>query len=240
MKGELSDVERAHAIYTKRNLALYDWWVLGFSNTRLWDCPTEKLLEHYRAHITANHLEVGVGTGFFPAKTMPPPPSRLALLDISRDCLDRAAKTLAAFQPEIHQGNLLEPLPPLGDRFHSIAVNYVLHCLPGRLERKAATVFDHLVPFLDDEGVVFGSTILGKDLPLPLAAKLAMRLYNRKGIFSNTQDSLGGIMEALSARFRTFNVEVSGCVVLFSGKGLRDAYRHTRPPGEAAKATATA
>ena len=28
--------------------------------------------------------------------------------------------------------------------------------------------------------------------------------YNRKGVFSNSQDSLGGIMEVLSARFRTF------------------------------------
>jgi hypothetical protein len=58
-------------------------------------------------------------------------------------------------------------------------------------------------------------------------AKFLMRHYNRKGIFSNTQDSLGGIMETLSKRFKTFNVEVCGCVVLFWGKGLRDGYRHT-------------
>jgi hypothetical protein len=71
MKAELSDVERAHAIYTKGNLAVYDWWVLGLSNAFIWHCPTEKLLDLYRAHITNNHLEVGVGTGYFPAKTMP-------------------------------------------------------------------------------------------------------------------------------------------------------------------------
>ena len=55
-----------------------------------------------------------------------------------------------------------------------------------------------------------------------------MNAYNRKGIFSNTQDSLGGIMETLSKRFKTFNVEVRGCVVLFSGKGLREIYRNER------------
>ena len=55
-----------------------------------------------------------------------------------------------------------------------------------------------------------------------------MNFYNRKGIFSNREDSLGSIMEALSKRFKTFNVEVEGCVVIFSGKGVRDSYRASR------------
>lgn len=238
MKAELSDVERAHAIYTKRNLAVYDWWVLGFSNAWLWHCPTEKLLELYRAHITANHLEVGAGTGFFPAKTMPSAQPRLALLDINRNCLEKAAKRLVAFRPELHQENVLEPLLIRGARFDSIAVNYVLHCLPGRLDQKAAAVFDHLAPHLEDDGVIFGSTLLGLDIQRPLFARMAMALYNRKGIFSNTQDSLGGLMEALSARFRTFNVEVCGCAVIFWGKGLREAYRKTPLPNSAATSAA--
>lgn len=238
MKAELSDVERAHAIYTKRNLAVYDWWVLGFSNAWLWHCPTEKLLELYRAHITANHLEVGAGTGFFPAKTMPSAQPRLALLDINRNCLEKAAKRLVAFRPELHQENVLEPLLIRGARFDSIAVNYVLHCLPGRLDQKAAAVFDHLAPHLEDDGVIFGSTLLGLDIQRPLFARMAMTLYNRKGIFSNTQDSLGGLMEALSARFRTFNVEVCGCAVIFWGKGLREAYRKTPLPNAAATSAA--
>lgn len=238
MKAELSDVERAHAIYTKRNLAVYDWLVLGFSNAWLWHCPTEKLLDLYRAHITANHLEVGAGTGFFPAKTMPSAQPRLALLDINRNCLEKAAKRLVAFRPELHQENVLEPLLIRGARFDSIAVNYVLHCLPGRLDQKAAAVFDHLAPHLEDDGVIFGSTLLGLDIQRPLFARMAMALYNRKGIFSNTQDSLGGLMEALSARFRTFNVEVCGCAVIFWGKGLREAYRKTPLPNAAATSAA--
>jgi hypothetical protein len=60
---------------------------------------------------------------------------------------------------------------------------------------------------------------------------MAMALYNRKGIFSNREDSLGAMMEALSTRFRTFNVEVCGCVLLFWGKGLREAYQNIRSPG---------
>ena len=95
MKAELSDVERGHAAYTKRSLALYDWWVLGFSNKRIWKCPTEKLLELYRAHISDNHLEVGVGTGYFLKNTLPEGEPRVGLLDINRDCLDRAYREIA-------------------------------------------------------------------------------------------------------------------------------------------------
>ena len=78
---------------------------------------------------------------------------------------------------------------------------------------------------LKNDGVVFGSTILGTDIQRPILAKILMSQYNRKGVFSNTEDGLGAVMEALQKRFRTFNVEVSGCVVMFWGKGLRRPYR---------------
>ena len=236
MKAGLSDVERGHAVYTKTNLALYDAFVHGFSNRWIWKCETEKLLDLYRSHISTNHLEVGVGTGFFPAHVLSDGQIRLALLDINRNCLERAAKRLAAYRPEIHQENVLEPFVLKGARFDSIAVNYVLHCLPGRLENKAAAVFDHLAPHLQDDGEIFGATLLGSEIQRPLSARVWMAHYNRKGVFSNSQDSLGGIMEVLSARFRTFNVEVCGCAVLFWGKGLREAYRNTRSPDLSAAA----
>ncbi len=230
MKAGRSDVRRAQAIYTKANLGFYDWWVLGISNDRIWDCPTPKLLEFYRSHVSANHLEVGAGTGYFPAMALPPEKVRLVLLDINRNCLERAAKRLAAHRPEQCEENVLEPFQLAPPRFESIALNYVLHCLPGRMEEKAAAVFDHLTAHLQDDGVLFGATLLGKDIHRPRLARGLMAIYNRLGIFNNAEDSLGGLMEALSQRFRTFNVEVCGCVVLFWGKGLRESYRHTRSP----------
>ena len=50
-------------IYGPRVLAAYDWAVLGFSNRQAWRCPTHLLLEHYNAHVSMNHLDVGVGSG---------------------------------------------------------------------------------------------------------------------------------------------------------------------------------
>jgi len=223
MKAERSDAERGYTVYTKRTLAFYDWWVLGFSNRFIWRCPTEKLVELYREHVSDNHLEVGVGTGYFLEHADDAAPERLVLLDANRACLDKACARLAdRADPEVFQVDVLEGVVCIEERFDSIALNYLFHCLPGPLGEKAGRVLDNLAPHLNDDGVVFGSTILGADIRRPFLAVLFMSIYNRKGIFCNHEDSLAGIMEALSSRFRTFNVEVEGCVVLFWAKGKRE------------------
>lgn len=58
-------VRAGHAAYTRRSLRLYDIVVLGLTNHLIWNCPTKRLLQNYNKHITANHLDVGVGTGYF-------------------------------------------------------------------------------------------------------------------------------------------------------------------------------
>ncbi|MCG8598717.1 MAG: class I SAM-dependent methyltransferase [Verrucomicrobiales bacterium] len=225
MEAELSDAEKGYAVYTRRTLSFYDRFVHGFSNRYIWKCPTEELLDLYREHISTNHLEVGVGTGLFLEKTLPDVELRLALLDANRDCLDFAAEKLERFRPELHQENLLEPLEIPGAGYDSIGLNYVLHCLPGRPEEKIEIVFDNLCRFLHEKGTLFGSSILSTDIQAPWLARRMMKSYNRKGIFSNENDSLGAVMEGLQSRFKTFNVEVRGCVVIFWGRGVRDGYR---------------
>ncbi len=219
MEAEQWDVKRGHAVYTKRSLGFYDWWVLNFSNRLIWCCPTDFIESHYRGHISDNHLEVGVGTGYFLEKTLPEGEPKVALLDINPECLKYTADRLEQYRPEIYEENVLEPIDLYGEKYDSIALNYLLHCLPGRLEEKGAAVFENLIPNLAEGGIIFGSTILGAEVERSLAAKFTMRTYNRKGIFSNKHDSLGAMMEALSSRFKTFNVEVHGCVVLFWAKG---------------------
>jgi hypothetical protein len=67
-RGDALDEEaiaKAHAIYTPSMLSIYDLLVHGASNHLAWRCPTRKLFEPYRANLSANHLEAGVGTGYF-------------------------------------------------------------------------------------------------------------------------------------------------------------------------------
>jgi len=224
MKAKISDVDRGHAVYTKRNLARYDWWVLGVLNNKVWQCPTSKLESFYREHLSPNHLEVGAGTGYFLDKCLPPleeVESRVALLDINRDCLDTASVRIADYRPELYQENVLEPFEIPEGKFDSIAVNYLLHCLPGDPEKKAIAVFDNLLPHLIEGGTLFGATILGNEIKRPMLAAAMMSCYNKKGVMANSNDGLGAVMEALSSCFKTFNVEVCGCVVMFWGKGRK-------------------
>jgi hypothetical protein len=224
-----TDLDPSVAVYTLRKLALYDFWVHRVSNPLIWKCPTEHLQALYQTHLSPNHLEIGPGTGYLLAKELPSknwPRLRLTLLDRSENCLEFSGKRLAAYHPEMLHGSILDELPPRRDRFDSIAINYVFHCLPGTLDAKAVRVFDQLIPWLSNDGVIYGSTILGAELSIPFLARRFMNYYNDKGVFCNAADRLGAIMETLSTRFRTVYVEVHGCVVLFWGKGLKEAYKH--------------
>jgi hypothetical protein len=70
------NVEAGQAIYTQRNLRLYDLVVLGISNKFIWQCPTQSLVDYYNQNVIANRLDVGVGIGYFldqcqlPARSM--------------------------------------------------------------------------------------------------------------------------------------------------------------------------
>jgi hypothetical protein len=44
-----------------------------------------------------------------------------------------------------------------------------------------------------------------------------MKVYNRKGIFSNQNDSLASLKQALESRLDQVDVQVKGCMALFSG-----------------------
>jgi hypothetical protein len=70
-------------------LSIYDVLVHGLSNRLAWRCPAKRLLDLYRSHLSADHLEAGVGTGFFLDRAEPLRFNCLALVDINRHCLDR-------------------------------------------------------------------------------------------------------------------------------------------------------
>ena len=84
MSPTIDQAEAGQAIYTPRTLRLYDPLVLGISTHWIWKCPTAELLAFYNDHITANHLDVGVGTGYYLDRCRFPTDSpRVALLDMN-------------------------------------------------------------------------------------------------------------------------------------------------------------
>ncbi|QQE87108.1 class I SAM-dependent methyltransferase [Azotobacter chroococcum] len=211
-------VEAGQAVYTRRMLALYDFVVLGVSNPFIWKCPTRRLEEHYARHLSANHLDVGVGTGYFLDRCrFPADAPRVALMDLNPDTLAFAAQRIARHAPKTYRRNVLEPIALSGEGFDSVGVNYLLHCLPGSLAEKAV-VFDHLKALMNPGAVIFGSTLLQGGVPRSALARGLMAAYNRKGIFSNREDDLETLQHELGQRFREVSVEVLGCAALFSGR----------------------
>jgi ubiquinone/menaquinone biosynthesis C-methylase UbiE len=221
--GEQKHIQTASAaagaaIYTKRLLSVYDLIVIKLSNQLAWRCPAQLMLDFYDQHISANHLDVGVGTGYYLDKCrFPSSTPRLVLLDLNPNSLTMAAQRLQRYHPTVHLANVLEPLQCDAPAFDSIALNYVLHCLPGTMQSKQV-VFDNLKPWLNPEGVVFGTTILGQGLHPSYLARKLMKLYNTKGIFSNSQDTLSDLEAILKRSFRDYWTQVVGCVAFFSGR----------------------
>lgn len=211
-------VVAGQAVYTKRTLRAYDLVVLGISNRFIWKCPTRRVLEHYQAHVTANHADIGVGTGYFPDKCrFPTPNPRIALIDLNQSTLEYASRRIARYRPETYRRNVLEPIHIDAPKFDSIALGYLLHCLPGSMATKSV-VFDHAKALMNPGAVLFGSTLLQGGVERSAAAKRLMKLYNKKGIFSNESDDLDRLTEALGKRFTTVSVEVVGCAALFAGR----------------------
>lgn len=207
-------VAKAHAVYSPFMLSIYDVLVHGLSNRIAWRCPTGRLLDLYRDNLSANHLEAGVGTGFFLDRAGDARLGRLVLLDINRHCLDRAERRLARFKPDLHQVNLLAPLKLDMAPFASVGLTYVLHCLPGTMREKLVAV-DHLRPLMQKDAVLFGATILGRGIAPNAAARALLDLYNAKGVFNNREDDLAALTDGLRQRFDRVTIERQGLVALF-------------------------
>ena len=177
-------VRAGQAAYTKGNLRLYDFIVLGLTNHLIWNCPTKRLVQQYDIHITANHLDVGVGTGYFLDQCrFPSHTPRVALSDINRNSLDFAAQRIARHSPETYLRNVLEPVSIDAAKFDSVGINYLLHCLPGTIAAKSV-ILDHLKALMNPNAVLFGSTLLQGGVSRSWLARRLMAFYNKKGIFS--------------------------------------------------------
>ena len=206
------------AAFNRGNLALYDMAVLHLICRFAWGCPNGRILQAYREHASTNHLDVGVGTGYFlDHAQFPSATPRIALLDLNADCLAVTARRIARYRPEVYQANLLEPIAARMPAFDSIGMNYVLHCLPGGFPAKGRAI-GHLAALLNPGGVLFGATLLQEGVPRNALARVLMRRFNADHTLHNDGDSLEGLRAALEAHLRGVRIEIVGSVALFSGR----------------------
>ena len=218
------------AAYTPPVLAVYDWLFLGLEGRLVWRCPRQTVLDWYDTHVSANHLDFGVGTGYFLDHCRFPSPSpAITLVDANPTPLRWTARRLRRYQPRTHLADVLKPLDLGGQRFDSIGLSHVLHCLPGSFPAKASRVFQNLKPLLHEGGVLFGVTIPGRGVAHGTPARLLLRLYNALGVLSNAEDDLVGLQQALEEAFARHQLAVHGSMVLFAA-GQRDPSARLRMP----------
>lgn len=235
MARSQTPADAGQTVYSPAVLAVYDAWVLGVSNHLLWRCPTRELRALYQRNVSAHHLDIGVGTGYYLDHVIwPIPRPRIALLDLNPNSLKAAAERIARYAPECICADASKPWP-LEGQFGSAGLCYLLHCLPGAMAEKAI-VFDHVARVLAPGGTIFGATIVQGDAPRSWLAQTLMDAYNRRGIFSNASDETGGLTRALEARFEDVRVRRVGCVTLFEARhpGVSRASVNStiaRPPG---------
>ncbi|MEU5030531.1 class I SAM-dependent methyltransferase [Streptomyces milbemycinicus] len=89
----------------------------------------------------ARHLEIGAGTGYFPDKArFPVARPEITLLDLNPKTLEYADRRLARLHPRTIQANALDQLSSwrwvAADSFDSVALNLLLHCIPGSIAER--------------------------------------------------------------------------------------------------------
>lgn len=214
-----SDSAKGHAIYTPTMLKIYNVWVLDISNQWIWRCRKSIQLEQYNRLVSHNHLDIGVGTGYYLKNCRWPSTVQLSLMDLNPNCLETTKNKLVHYEPKTYLADIFQPQLALAQQFNSIAMNYLFHCLPGNMETKSLALAN-AVAMLAPGGVLFGATILADEHLHTRVSRKLCDFYNKKGIFSNRQDTQQALHQMLAQHLTDVNIKVVGCVALFSGKVL--------------------
>lgn len=209
------EVEAGAAIYSKFVLSVYDIEVLFFEIPFIFKCPLKTLKGFYAKHVTDDHLEVGVGTGYFPYKLLAEKNNKnLHLLDLNKNSLEKTSSRLRKFYPTCHLHNVFDVLPDKFPKFKSIAIMNFLHCLPGTMLEKESVICN-LKAALQDGGTIFGVTALGEGVDGGVLYRAVNKFHNKKGIFTNLRDNKEDLEAILKNNFKTYSVKTIGTYALF-------------------------
>jgi ubiquinone/menaquinone biosynthesis C-methylase UbiE len=202
--------------YSSWFLRVYDLLVLGLFANLVWRCPTRLLVRHYSQNLGRRHLDVGPGTGYFFERARLPLGFSLSLLDPNLNVLAHSSRRLTRLNPSLLHADVTRPLN-LNRRFDSIAINYVLHCLPGPMSGRSGAIHS-LAQLLDPGGVLFGATVLGTPELHTWLSLAALRDNNQRGIFDNLSDTEDALRELLSGSFGAVDIHVVGSVAVFTAR----------------------
>lgn len=221
MEKYSDEVIAGQATYTPFFLNIYDLFVVRFSNRYFWHCPPSKTIELYQKNVSSDHLDIGVGTGYFLQTCQK---VRLAnsvgIMDLNQNSLNKtksALEKIGVSNVSVYNANALEPFPFQESNYLSVGLNYLLHCVPGTFDHKLGNIFKSIKAATrpDRKVKVFGSTIIidaEKHTPLSNAV---MRFYHKKGIFHNQFDTCESLASVCNQYSNDVSISVIGAVAFF-------------------------
>jgi SAM-dependent methyltransferase len=210
------DASLGQAVYSGRILAIYDTAVLRIAQPFAWRCPSKRIVQLYDDHVSADHLDIGVGTGYFLDRCeFPEEKPRITLLDMNPNSLAAAERRLRRYSVRTHRANVLEPIDLPPESFGSVGMNCLLHCLPGSLADKAPAL-TNVRTLMRPGAVLFGSTVLVRGMRHNLLGRRLVSSWNRRGIWSNREDDLDGLNAVLDAAFARHTIDLVGRSAVFA------------------------
>ncbi|KAK2596152.1 hypothetical protein QQS21_006429 [Conoideocrella luteorostrata] len=207
--------DKSKELYKTRRLLIYDYWVLGIVSTWAWGCPTAAYpLPQFRANIGKNHLDIGIGTGYYLRKGKIPSTTKITLMDIEKTALDFALKRCGRPDARGMVADILKPLPTQ-EKYDSISMYYLLHCIPASIEEKCS-IFSHIKDNMTPDGVIHGANVVAKGVRKDnkFAAHMRRKVLEA-GIFQNLEDKPYDFEHALRQNFHEVEVRVVGTVFVF-------------------------
>jgi len=202
--------------YSAIGLRVYDTVVMRVLAKHVWGCEPSNFVDFYRHHVSDNHADIGVGTGYCLDRcSFDTPSPRLALIDLREDCLNYAARRLQRFAPEAYRRNAIDPIHIGTRRFDSVALGGLIHCLPGTMSDKGR-VFDALAPILGAGAKVFGYSLVADRVDVNRRRQLVHACLNRLRVVNDRDDRMADLAGELHRRFDDCRLEMIGCFAFFS------------------------
>ncbi|GAA2908972.1 class I SAM-dependent methyltransferase [Streptomyces thioluteus] len=198
--------------YTKSFLNIYDLAVFKGTAPLAWHCSPAVSRQMYDTCLGANHVEIGVGTGYLlDNATFPVADPKITLVDLNPNSLAHTAQRLNRYDVTTVRANVLEPLPLEERAYDSVGMSYLLHCVPGSIKEKGIAL-KHAAAVVRPGGVVFGATVLSSGVPVSARGRWTMNYLNKRGDFHNQEDNYDDLRDQLAQYFPRFQLTSRGCV----------------------------
>ncbi|KAL8821409.1 MAG: hypothetical protein Q9223_000558 [Gallowayella weberi] len=218
------DATLQETIYTPLRLLIYDIWVLGIVATFAWGCSvTTYLVPLFLSNFRRNHLDIGVGTGYYLAKAPPSTHRKVTLFDNEPGALETAKKRSGYVDARAVVGDCLKPLP-FTEKFDSVSMYFLLHCLRTSTPAEKTAAFTHAAQVMAPDGVLTGANILGKGVRQDnFFARWIRAKTLAHGVLSNRDDNAWEFETALRGTFREVETWVVGSIFIFRAVGPKTA-----------------